>query len=61
MEPDYVRPRDHDRRMAAARARAQWELGSASWAGVILSAYEAPDEDMQALSDEQGEGVAHGT
>jgi hypothetical protein len=47
------RPHDHDKRMAAARARAEWELGDESWAGLILGAYFHPDEDTEALRDEK--------
>ena len=45
-EPEY------ERRMEAARARAEWELGDASWAGVILAAFLHPDEDARNLADE---------
>jgi hypothetical protein len=44
---------DHDRRMDAARKRAEWELGDASWAGVIVGAYLYPDEDAAALASER--------
>lgn len=40
---------EHDERMDAARARAEWELGDASWAGVIVGAYLHPEEDKYAL------------
>jgi hypothetical protein len=45
---------EHDRRMAAARARASYELGDSSWAGVILAAYLNPDADGRALAEELG-------
>lgn len=44
---------DHEQRMAAARARATWELGDPSWAGVILGAYLYPDADAAALAAER--------
>lgn len=44
---------EDERRMAAARARAEWELGDASWAGVIIGAYLYPDEDERALEMEK--------
>lgn len=50
---DFKRPPDHDRRMAQARRRAQWELGDQSWAGVIVAAYFDPDADADALAAEQ--------
>lgn len=46
---------DHERRMAAARRRAQYELGDPSWAGVILAAYLNPTDDAAALAREQDE------
>lgn len=45
---------DFDERMAAARARAEWELGDASWAGIILGAFMYPEEDRRNLSQEMG-------
>lgn len=47
------RPPDHDKRMRAAEARAQWEIGDRAWAGIILAAYWNPDEDMAALREER--------
>jgi hypothetical protein len=47
------RPADHDKRMQAAEARAEWELGDRSWAGIILAAYWNLDEDTTALKEEQ--------
>ena len=52
---EFVRPSDHDARMAQARRRAEWELGDGSWAAVILRAYMDPDEDRQALEMEMDE------
>jgi hypothetical protein len=49
------RPEDHEERMTAARARAMWELGDPSWAGVIITAYLHPEEDSRALAAEKGE------
>lgn len=49
------RPADHDRRMRAARARAQWELGSSGWAETILGAYWFPDDDEATLARERAE------
>jgi hypothetical protein len=50
---DFKRPPDHEARMKQARRRAQWDLGSPSWAGVILGAYMNPEADAAALEDEQ--------
>jgi hypothetical protein len=44
------RPHDHEARMAAARARAEWELGDPSWADVILGAYWNPEESNEDLA-----------
>lgn len=49
------RPEDHEERMAAARARALWELGDPSWAGVIVTAYLHPEDDSRALAAEKGD------
>lgn len=51
----FVRPPDHEERMAQARKRAGWELGDESWAGVILGAYLYPDHDAEELKREQRE------
>lgn len=45
---------EHDRRMDAARARAEWELGDASWAGVILAAYLNPEANALLLEADRG-------
>ena len=44
-----------DERWAAARKRAQWELGDPSWAGVIVRAYLNPREDAASLEAEMKE------
>lgn len=44
-----------EERMRAARARAEWELGDPSWAGIIVGAYLHPEEDSRALAAEKGE------
>lgn len=44
---------DYERRMAAARRRAEWEIGDASWAGVIIGAFLNPEHDGQALAAEK--------
>ncbi len=44
-----------ERRVAAARRRAGWELGDPSWAGVIIRALECPAEDAEALKKEMAE------
>jgi len=41
--------------MLQARKRAQWELGDAGWAGVILSAFFNPEDDDFALKEDKGE------
>lgn len=48
-------PPDHERHMAQARERAQWEIGDPSWAGVIIAAYFFPDDDRDALEREKAE------
>jgi hypothetical protein len=45
----------HERGMRAARERAEWELGDASWAGVIVGAYLYPEDDLEALRREMEE------
>jgi hypothetical protein len=40
---------DYDERKRQAEARAQWELGDPSWAGVILGAFLFPEADADAL------------
>ena len=45
----------HDERMEAARARAEWELGDPSWAGLIVGAYLYPRSDRAALRREMDE------
>jgi hypothetical protein len=42
-----------DERMKAAQARAVWELGDASWAGVIVGAFLYPEEDLTSLEEEK--------
>jgi hypothetical protein len=46
---------DYETRMAAARARAQWDLGDPSWAGRILAAFMHPTADAIALAAEKDE------
>lgn len=48
-----IRPNDHDERLAAAIARARWELGDGNWAWRIVGAYLWPDEDRDALKREE--------
>ena len=43
----------HEKGMRAARERAEWELGDASWAGILVGAYLYPDADIDALRREQ--------
>lgn len=43
---------EHETRMAAARARAEWDLGDPSWAGVIIAAYMEPADDTANLAEE---------
>ena len=47
----------HDERMEAAKARAEWELGDASWAGIIVGAYLYPRSDGAALRLEKESDV----
>jgi hypothetical protein len=44
---------EHEQRMKAARAVAEWELGSEGWAGLIIDAYMNPQEAMDRLAAEQ--------
>lgn len=46
------KPADHEERMAAARRRAQYELGDPSWAGLIVGAYLNPAADSAVLAEE---------
>lgn len=46
---------DHEERMAAARRRAQWEIGDPSWAAVIVRAYLRPEADARSLAQDQAE------
>lgn len=46
---------DYEERMRQARARAQWEIGDPSWAGIILGAFMYPDADAVNLATEKGE------
>lgn len=46
---------DYERRMRQARRRAEWELGDASWAGVIIGAVLYPDADSDSLRAEQAQ------
>lgn len=43
---------DYEQRMTAAKARATWELGDPSWAGVIIGAFLYPEDDVAALEAE---------
>lgn len=49
---DLIGEDELEERMVAARARAEWELGSSSWAGVIVGAFLHPEEDADALARE---------
>lgn len=40
---EFMRPLDHEKRIAIAESTAFWELGSEEWAGKIFTAYEHPD------------------
>lgn len=46
---------DYDQRLAAARARAEYELGDASWADTILGAFMHPEQDAAVLRAEKAE------
>jgi hypothetical protein len=48
-----IRPADHDERLKAARERARWEIGDPSWADTLIAAYLHPDEDREALRQEE--------
>ena len=43
---------DHDIGLAAARARAGWELGDPSWADTLIAAYRDPHTDAARLRDQ---------
>lgn len=53
-EPPTPKPAKHDhaRGLAAAQARAEWELGSASWADLIVAAYLNPEVAEKLLAEE---------
>ena len=38
--------------LAAARRRAQWDLGDPDWADVIIDAYMSPDDSDAALRED---------
>ena len=46
---------DYEDRMKAACARAEWELGDKSWAGVIVGAFLYHKLDAEALELEKAE------
>lgn len=46
---------DHERRMAAARARSEYEIGDPSWAAVIVGAYLNPEADAAELAKEKSQ------
>jgi len=43
---------DHQRGLAAARRRAQWEIGDPSWADMLIDAYFSPDDSDRALTED---------
>ena len=49
-------PSNHNVRLRQARARAQWELGDASWADILLKAYWDNEEDKENLDMETDDG-----
>lgn len=53
--PDLKLPDDHQKRMAVARRRAEWELGDGYWADAIIGAYLYPDADTHSLAYEKDE------
>lgn len=48
----FIDGEDYEKRMKAARARAEWELGDSSWAGLIVGAFLWPEGDSAALERE---------
>lgn len=46
---------DHEQRLRQARARAEWELGEASWATMIVDAYCDPERDAAELAEDMAE------
>ncbi len=46
---------EYERRMIAARRRAQWELGYEEWADVIIGAFMDPHTDYVNLKKERGD------
>lgn len=54
----FTRPPDHEKRMEQMRRRAEWELGNASWAGVLFAAYESPDEDRASMQSDADDDLA---
>jgi len=47
---------DFERRMAAARARARWELGDPTWADVLVGTFLDPARDHQILRQDTTAG-----
>jgi len=43
---------DFERRMAAARVRAAWELGDPTWADVLVGAFLDPARDHQIVTQD---------
>lgn len=43
MNDNFERPPDHEARVAAARERACWDLGSGYWADLLIGAYFDPE------------------
>ena len=50
---ERMMPTDHEERMAAARRAAQWHLGDAAYADMIVEAYRDPDA-AQDYMDREG-------
>jgi hypothetical protein len=52
---DILNVPDFDKRLAQAKRRAEWELGSRDWATIIISAFCNPDGDAERLEREMTE------
>ncbi len=49
----YERGERHQKGLAQAKKRAEWELGDEDWAGIIVGAYLHPEQDAVALEKEK--------
>lgn len=53
--PEFVRPKDHEARIAVVESYAQWHLGAPSWAARLFTAYEHHEQVRKDLLEEMGD------